>query len=82
MSVITPNAGNESSSCWRLHRPNGVRSIASLHSSQNLGPDLEQTAAKRRICIGLTTEAAERIGFVREVCPTLGSGGILSKPGL
>jgi hypothetical protein len=53
----------------RVHRLQRVQSIASLRSSQNLRPKSEKTAATRRICVGLSTEAADRIGFVQAAGP-------------
>lgn len=54
----------------RMHRPIEIRSTASLHASQKLGPDTEERAIKRGRRGGVRTEATERIGFVREAGPT------------
>ena len=46
----------------QLHRPNGVREIASLQSSQNLEPNSEETAPAQRnapSCSRLDTSASD-----------------------
>ena len=54
----------------RLHRPLEIRSVASLHASQKLGPDSEERAAKRGRRGGVATEASERIFYVTSIGPT------------
>jgi hypothetical protein len=50
----------------QLHRPNGVRSIASAHSSQNLGPDCEETAAKGNSL--MSSERSIGVDWLRAGC--------------
>mgnify|MGYP001812126287 CR=1 FL=1 len=57
----------------RVHRPLGHSEIPPLQSSRNLGPNRGETAPKPLICIGVGTEASNRIGFVRCVGPTASS---------
>ena len=52
------------------HRPLARSEIASTRTSRIIGSDSEETAPKPLICIGLGTDASERIGFVRVVGPT------------
>jgi hypothetical protein len=52
-------------SCRRVHRPLAAGGDPSLHSSQNPGRESGETAPKPLTCIGLGTEAANPIFFVR-----------------
>ena len=54
----------------RLHRPLGLSEIPPLHSSRTPGPNRGETAPKPLICIGVGTEAAERICSAAEAGPT------------
>ncbi len=64
------NSAIRPSDLLRLHRPKRRSEIASTRSSQIFGPGSEETAPKPLTCIGVVTEAAERICFVREAGPT------------
>ena len=56
--------------CSRVHRLQRRSKIASTRSSQNLGPDWDETAPKTRIRIGAKTDAPKPLGFVRVGGPT------------
>ena len=57
----------------RLHRLQRRSQFASTRSSQNLGPDLTETAPKPLSRIGVATEVSERIFFVTASGPTSAS---------
>ncbi len=67
--AITPNTETTICSRQRLNRPARRSEIASTHTSQNLGPDREETAPKQLTCGGGPTQAAKSIFFVRVVGP-------------
>lgn len=59
-----------SSNSPRVHRLQRHSEIASMQSSQNVGPELTETAAKPLSRIGVATEVSERIFFVTANGPT------------